>query len=80
MIDALRDEKAADRLIAVCNELLPSTCTALIAGTIDLILATPLVALAGRAVEAMTRAAGDAPLEGMRQIPPPAELYVSENV
>jgi LacI family transcriptional regulator, galactose operon repressor len=79
MINALRQEEAGGKLVAVCNELLPFTKAALIDGVVDLVLATPLATLAARAVEAMARAtSGEAP--GMAQILLPAELCVSENV
>jgi LacI family transcriptional regulator len=80
MINALRDEQAGGKLIAVCNELLPFTRAALIDGIIDVVLATPLATLAARAVEAMARATSGETSEGMRQIHLPAEICVSENV
>jgi LacI family transcriptional regulator len=80
MINALRQEQSTAGLVAVCNELLPYTRAALIDGVIDLVLATPLSALAARAVEAMARASSDETLEGMKQIHLPAVLCVSENV
>lgn len=80
MIDALRDEAAGRGLVVVCNELLPGTRAALLDGIVDLVLSTPLAALAARTVEAMARAsAGGAP-DGILQVQLPAELYVSENL
>src|SRR5262249_45242583 len=79
MINALRQEEAGGRLVAICNELLPYTKAALIDGVVDLVLATPLTILAARAVEAMACACNrEAP--GMTQILLPAELCISENV
>jgi LacI family transcriptional regulator len=80
MINALRDEKAGGRLVVVCNELLPLTKAALIDGVIDLVLGTPLAALAARTVEVMAQATNGERFEGMRQIHLPAELCISENV
>jgi len=80
MIEALRDERVGDRVVVVCNELLPVTRAALIDGVIDLVLSTPLAALAARAVEAMARAAGTGHVDGMSQIHLSAELYISENL
>ena len=80
LIRALRDENAGGRIIAVCNELIPVTRSALIDGTIDLILATPLAALASLAVSAMARAAGSERHEGGTLIQLPAEIFVSENI
>ena len=80
MIEALRDERAGERVVAVCNELLPVTRAALIDGVVDLVLSTPLAALAARAVEAMARAAAAKRGDGMTEIQLGAELYISENV
>jgi LacI family transcriptional regulator len=80
MINALRDENAGGKLIAVCNELLPFTKAALIDGVIDLVLATPLAALAARAVEAMAKATSGEAWPGMTQVHLPAELSISENI
>jgi LacI family transcriptional regulator len=78
MIQALRDERAGDRLVAVCNELLASTRAALIDGVVDLVLATPLPLLATRAVEAMSQATESTP--NGKHAPLPVELYISENL
>jgi LacI family transcriptional regulator len=80
MIEALRDERAGERVVAVCNELLPVTRAALIDGVVDLVLSTPLTALATRAVEAMARAAGAGPGHGMTEILLPADFCISENI
>jgi LacI family transcriptional regulator len=79
MIQALRDEHAGDRLIAVCNELLASTRAALIDGIVDLVLATPLPLLAARAVEAMSQATDGSTPSG-KHAPLPVDLYISENL
>jgi LacI family transcriptional regulator len=80
LVRALRDEKAGDRIIAVCNELIPVTRSALIDGTIDLVLATPVAALASHAVAAMARAVTSGRHEGGILIQLPAEIFVSENI
>ena len=84
MIKALREEQSrvppGRRILAVCNELVPVTRTALIDGIIDLAIATPIAALARRTVEAMIEALAGPVDEGVRQIQLAAELYISENV
>jgi LacI family transcriptional regulator len=79
LVRALRDEAAGDRIVAVCNELTPATRPALLDGTIDLVLGTPIAALAKKAVEMMDQAVlhGSA---GAVQILLPAELIVGENL
>ena len=80
VIGALRDEKAGDRVVAVCNELIPETRAALIEGVIDLVISTPLPLLAAKTVDAMVVALAGADSEGPRQIELQAELYISENI
>ena len=80
MIKALRDEKAGNRVIAVCNELLPYTRSALVDGIIDLALGTPISLLATQLIEAMANAAKGGSRTGMKQMQLPAELYISENI
>jgi len=80
LIRALRDENAGGRIIAVCNELIPVTRGALIDGTIDMVLATPVAPLAARAVAAMAQAANTGRHEGGALIQLQAEIFVSENI
>lgn len=80
LIRALRDENAGGRIIAVCNELIPVTRAALIDGTIDMVLATPVAPLAARAVAAMAQAANTGRHEGGPLIQLQAEIFVSENI
>jgi LacI family transcriptional regulator len=80
VIDALRDEMAGQRVVAVCNELIPETRAALIEGLIDLVISTPLPLLAAKTVEAMAAALSGAESDGLRQIEIQAELYISENL
>jgi LacI family transcriptional regulator len=80
LVRALRDEKAGSRIVAVCNELTPMTRAALIDGTLDMVLDTPVVPLAARTVEVMAKASIGESLEGLTQIQLPAEIYISENI
>ena len=80
LVRALRDENAGSRIIAVCNELIPVTRSALIDGTIDLVLATPATLVASRAVEAMAHAAATERTESGLPILLPAEIFLSENI
>lgn len=80
LVRALRDENAGSRIIAVCNELIPITRSALIDGTIDLVLATPATLVASRAVEAMAHAAATERTESGLPILLPAEIFLSENI
>ena len=79
LVRALRDEGAGQRIVAVCNELTQLTRPALLDGTIDLVLGTPIVPLAKKAVEAMDRAVAEG-INGVTQIQLPADLFVGENV
>lgn len=80
MIGALRDEKAGNRIIGVCNELTAATKSALIDGTVDLVLATPIAAMAARAVEVMVQAVTSPRRENLGQVLFPAEIFISENI
>jgi len=79
LIRALRDEQAGGRVVAVCNELTTASRSALLDGTIDLVLGTPIAALAQRAVELLDRAVSGTDT-GVTQILLPAELFVGENI
>ena len=80
MLRALQEEGAGQRIVAVCNELMTTTRAALIDGTLDLVLATPIAALATRAVELMARACAGEALGASAVVQVPAELYISENI
>jgi LacI family transcriptional regulator len=80
MIEALRDERGGQNPVVVCNELLPVTRAALLDGVIELVLSTPLPALAARTVEALTRAVAGGPGTGLAEVLLPADLYISENL
>lgn len=79
LVRALRDEGAGRNIIAVCNELTVVTRPALLDGTIDVVLGTPIIPLAKKAIEAMERAVADG-INGVTQIQLPADLFVSENI
>lgn len=78
LVRALRDEDAGRRIVVVCNELTPTTRTALIDGTIDLVLGTPIAALAHRAVAALAHATVER--SGMLEVLLPADIFISENI
>ena len=80
MIRALREENAGCRIVAVCNELMPITRSALIDGTIDMVMATPAALLASHAVDAMARATNSERPENKNIVQLQAEIYVSENI
>lgn len=78
LVRAVRDAGAGSRLVCICNELTPLTRSALLDGTLAMLLATPVTALARRTVEAMEQAvAGPA---GRLEVLLPAELLVAENL
>jgi LacI family transcriptional regulator len=80
MVDALRDEHAGGRIVAVCNELTSATRSALIDGTLDVVLDTPLVDVSRRAVDILTRAAGGENWDMVQTIQLPANLIISESL
>jgi LacI family transcriptional regulator len=80
VIRALREEGAQGRVAMVCNELTPVTRAGLIDGVVTLVIATPLPALAARAVDAMARATAAPSPEPPTQILLPFELYIPENI
>jgi LacI family transcriptional regulator len=80
LIKALREEKAGRPIIAVCNELVPETRAALIDGTIDLVLGTPVAGMAKRLVAAMASACGGETVEPARLNQFQADLFISENI
>lgn len=80
MIRALRDEGRGRGVIGVCNELTANTKSALIDGTVDLVLGTPITAIAARTVALMARGDHGAASEGTGQVLFPAEIHISENI
>jgi LacI family transcriptional regulator len=80
LIEALRDEKAADRIVAVCNELTSATRSALIDGTLDVVLDTPIVDISKRAVDILARATTGESWDMVQSIQLPATLVISESL
>lgn len=80
LIQALRDEGAGSRIVAVCNELTAMTRSALIDGTLDMVLATPVQDIARRAVDIMARACAGESLEGQHIVQIPAIIFISESI
>lgn len=79
LVQALREEKGARKIVTACLELTAVTRAALLDGTIDLVLATPVAALAREAVVAMENAVAGG-VSGRTDILLPADLFISENV
>jgi LacI family transcriptional regulator len=79
-VKALRDERMKQRPIAVCNELLPITRAALIDGTLDLVLGTPVDRLAKRAIQLMMIATEAITGNVPPQVLFPADIHISENI
>lgn len=79
LVSALRDEGKASQVIAVCNELTPTTKAALLDGTLDLVLDTPTAELSAKLVQFMVAACDES-----RAIPQqhlvPANLFISESL
>jgi LacI family transcriptional regulator len=80
LIQALHDEKAGHRIVAVCNELTATTRTALLDGTLDMALATPIRDLAREAVAIMARACGPESSEQRQSLLFPATICISESL
>lgn len=80
MIRALRDEGAGRDIVAVCNELTACTRTALIDGTIDMVLATPVQAIAGKVVDMMCRPDTGNGGVGLGAMLFPADIHISETL
>jgi LacI family transcriptional regulator len=80
LIRALRDERAGRRIVAVCNELTPMTRAALIDGTVDLVLAHPIMQMAPRVVALMAKACAAAELQQSAPVLFSADIFMSENI
>lgn len=80
LIRALRDQGAQHRIVAICNELIEPARAALIDGTVDMVLDTPIAEISARAVEVMAKACGGESLQGLSQILIPAKITISENL
>lgn len=78
-LSALREEQVSKDLALVCQGLDGSTRNALLDGTVDLVIDTPVEAVARRAVEALV-AAATAPGTAIGRIDVPFEIHVSETI
>jgi LacI family transcriptional regulator len=79
-VQAIREAGQRKELVAVCNELTPSTRAGLIDGSLSMSLGTPIAAIAAKAVEYMAVAtdaiSGTIPSQTLF----PAELYLGETI
>lgn len=80
LVQALRDEGAGGRIIAVCNELTSTTRGALIDGTLDVVLDTPAVAISHAAVDILARLSNGESWDMVQMIQLPANLIISESL
>jgi LacI family transcriptional regulator len=80
IIQALVEESRGEDVVLVCNELTPSIRSALIDRVVDLVIATPTVALAERTVRAMLAALAQPATVTAAPIMLPFELYGPENI
>jgi LacI family transcriptional regulator len=77
---ALRDERAGDRIVTVCNELTSFTRAGLIDGTLDVVLNTPIVDISHAAVDILARATLGESWDMVRSLQFPAEMIISESL
>ena len=80
LVQALRDEGASKRVVAVCNELTSFTRSGLIDGTLDLVLDTPITDIARKAVDIMARATIGESWDMVQTIQLPATLIIREGL
>jgi LacI family transcriptional regulator len=80
LIQALREERAGSRIIAVCNELTAVTRAALLDGTLAMALVTPIQELSRQAVAIMVRACNHEPASQRESILLPATISISESL
>jgi LacI family transcriptional regulator len=79
-ISALREEKMAGRIVAVCNELTPDSRSALADNIITMVIATPLERLARELISQMVQGIETGGAETPGQVFLPFEIYISENI
>lgn len=79
-VQALHECGRGNDVIAVCNELTPSTRSGLQDNTVAMSLGTPIAAMAKRAVEMMMMATGALPGTVPSQVLFPPDIHMSENV
>ena len=80
IIRALVEEGRGEDLVLVCNELTPSVRSALIDRVVDLVIATPTLALAERTVRAILDALARPAAAPAGPIMLPFEIYGPENI
>jgi LacI family transcriptional regulator len=79
-ISALREEKMAGRLVAICNELTPDSREALSDAIMTMVIATPLERLSRELVAQMVQAIESGGTGAPGQIFLPFDIYVAENI
>lgn len=79
-VTALREVRSPHKLIAVCNELVTNTRQALIDGTIDLVLGTPITQISRSTVQLMMIATEAITGTVPSQVLYPADIHISENI
>lgn len=80
VIAALREERMAGKLVAVCNESTADTRAALADGIMTLVVATPLERLCRTLVEQMGRTLLAGPADAPGQTFLPFDILVAENI
>lgn len=80
VIRALRDEPGPQRLTVIVNELTAESRAALIDEVVDVVIQTPVAAIAAAAVASMLDALDGAGSALATMCMPPFELYLAENV
>ena len=80
IIRALVEQGRGEQVVLVCNELTPSIRSALIDRAVDLVIATPTVALAERTVRAILDALARPAAAPAAPIMLPFEIYGPENI
>jgi LacI family transcriptional regulator len=77
---AIRDSQPREGFVAVGYELFEATRTALIEGTLTMVISHPMDAFAREAIAAMIRAKKAGPDAGAQRVAMNFEIYTSENV
>lgn len=80
MIAALREAKAERHIVGVCNELTAISRAALLDGTIDMVLATPIATIAAKCITLMVDAGARGESQAFGQMLFPADIFISENI
>jgi len=79
-ISALRDTPKRDDFVAVGYELFDATRSALIDGTLTMVISHPMETFARQTIDAMIRAKKAGPDAGAQRVALDFEIYTSENV